>query len=266
MPTDKLPAMPWYSGDWFKDSGLQRCSLAARGLWFELCLRMWDCAERGVLITGSRPWSHAEVAALISGPEKQTLACLDELLREGVASCDKRGAIFSRRMVRDEQVRQVRKMAGSKGGFATAKRVARASAKRVANSETETETEKKNLKKRGERGEKIAKSARKARAADPVWDALADVFYPSGIAPGQRRHVGALVRDFKAKGATPDELVKRVERYKRAWPDHACTPNAMLEHWDEFAEEKQKRGGKQNRPGRIEAPAGKYDHLRSHGR
>jgi hypothetical protein len=134
-------------------------------------------------------------------------------------------------MVRDEQVRQVRRAAGSKGGFATAKRTA----KGVANTETETEDEKKNLKRGGGRGGQSAKSARKARAAEPIWDALQAIFYPSGVAPGQRKHVGALVRDFKAKGVTPEELVIRVDRYKRAWPDYACTPNAMLEHWDKFA-------------------------------
>jgi hypothetical protein len=76
--------------------------------------------------------------------------------------------------------------------------------------------------------------ASKPRPRNLVWDALEEIFYPSGIAPGQRKHVGALVRDFKAKGATPADIRERVERYKHEWPNHACTPNAILEHWDEF--------------------------------
>lgn len=234
MPCDKLPAMPVYVGDWFKDTGLQMCSLAARGLWFELCLRMWECEERGLLATGKEAWSDQKVAALIAGSEDETLACLDELLRAGVASRNKNGAIYSRRLVRDEKLRQIRKTAGSKGGFATAKRIAKDTAKgvakRVANSETDTEYEYENK----TRKTKTGKSAPKVRARCLIWDALEAVFYPSGIAPGQRKHVGALVRDFKAKGATPEEIHKRVERYKRAWPDHACTANALMEHWDEF--------------------------------
>lgn len=82
---------------------------------------------------------------------------------------------------------------------------------------------------------KEKRKASKPRPPNPLWDALQAVFYPSGIAPGQEKHVGALVRDFKAKGATPDEIRKRADRYKKAWPDYACTPNALLEHWDEFA-------------------------------
>lgn len=239
MSRDKLPAMPWYSGDWFKDTGLQRCTLAARGLWFELCLRMWDCAERGVLITGSRPWSHAEVAALISGPEKQTLTCLDELLREGVASCDERGAIFSRRMVRDEEVRQLRKAAGSKGGLATAKqaakRTAKDSAKRIANSETETDIEDGNeiQKGRGERGE--GKPARRVRARCPIWDAVAEIWFPSGVDDDDRTRIGKAVKRLKAKHATPDEIKARKRRQESEWANlGTATLESIVKHWDKF--------------------------------
>ena len=77
-------------------------------------------------------------------------------------------------------------------------------------------------------------SSPKVREPNLIWDAIAKLFYPSGIAPGQRKHVGALTRDFKSKGATPEEMEARIERYHREWPDCACTPNALLEHWDTF--------------------------------
>jgi hypothetical protein len=82
-------------------------------------------------------------------------------------------------------------------------------------------------------GEKCANGS--LRPHNPIWDTLAELFYPSGIAPGQTKHVGALTRDFKSKGATPEEIRARAERYRREWPGHTCTPNALLEHWDTFA-------------------------------
>ena len=40
MSSTKLPAIHFYVGDWKKDVGLQSCSIAARGLWFEMLLMM----------------------------------------------------------------------------------------------------------------------------------------------------------------------------------------------------------------------------------
>lgn len=235
MCPDKLPAMPVLVGDWFKDTGLQTCSLAARGLWFELCLRMWECEERGILAIGNKPWSDRQIAALVAGPEDETLACLDVLLRAGVASRNKNGAIFSRRMVRDEKLRQIRKTAGSKGGFATAKQLATGTAKRIANSETETENEDENeiQKRRGERGEE--KPARRVRPRCPIWDAVVAIWFPSELSKGDRSRIGQVVASLKTKGATPDEIRLRKQRHEKQWPKlDEATPESVAKHWDRF--------------------------------
>lgn len=70
-----------------------------------LCL-MFFSEERGVLITGDKPWTDEEVAGAIRGDHTANLRDIQLLLEKGVAVRDSRGAIFSKRMVRDEQQRQ----------------------------------------------------------------------------------------------------------------------------------------------------------------
>lgn len=70
-----------------------------------LCL-MFDCDQRGVLATAGVPWTDEEIAGAVRGDKTQNLADVQELLAKGVAKRDKRGAIYSGRMVRDEAERQ----------------------------------------------------------------------------------------------------------------------------------------------------------------
>lgn len=70
-----------------------------------LCL-MFFSEERGVLVSGDLPWSDEEIAGAIRGEHTANLRDIRLLLEKGVAVRDTRGAIFSKRMVRDEQDRQ----------------------------------------------------------------------------------------------------------------------------------------------------------------
>ena len=70
-----------------------------------LCL-MFECEERGVLASSGQPWSDDEIAAAVSGPTDVVLSCIAELLTKGVASRNQAGAVFSRRMVREERERE----------------------------------------------------------------------------------------------------------------------------------------------------------------
>ena len=74
-----------------------------------LCL-LFECPDRGVFVdAGGRPWGDEEIAAAIGGDIRSNLECIAELLAKGVAQRNARAAIFSRRMVRDEQERQAAK-------------------------------------------------------------------------------------------------------------------------------------------------------------
>lgn len=101
----KLPAFMFYPGDWLKDPALRRCSLAARGLWIDLLCLMFECEERGVLASGGRAWTDVEISRIVPGDSNLTITCLVELVGAGVVSRNKSGALFSRRLVRDEETR-----------------------------------------------------------------------------------------------------------------------------------------------------------------
>src|SRR5579884_1019511 len=102
---NKLPAFQFYPGDWLKDPNLRRCSKAAKGVWIDMMCLMFECEDRGILASGGVPWTKEEISAAIGGDHAENLACIEELLRKGVVSLTKLGAISNRRMVRDEEMR-----------------------------------------------------------------------------------------------------------------------------------------------------------------
>lgn len=102
----KLPAFFFYPGDWLKDPGLRRCSLAARGIWIDVMCLMFECEERGVLATAGHAWSDDEIARAVGGDYDMALSGLRELVDKGVASRNQSGSVYCRRMVRDEDKRK----------------------------------------------------------------------------------------------------------------------------------------------------------------
>ena len=87
------------------------------------------------------------------------------------------------------------------------------------------------------------KPSAKKRAPDAIWETVVQIWFPSGVAPSDQKRIGKIVRDLKAKGATPDEILTRLDRYRRQWPAAADTPEAVVKHWDRFAIEPTGRGG-----------------------
>lgn len=114
---DGRPAFQFYPDDWLSETGLRLCSLAARGLWMDCLCIAFNSPERGVLRkqNGSKVESK-ELAKMVGASLAETEALLAELSASGVASKTQDGAIYNRRMVRDEHIRQVRSEAGSMGG------------------------------------------------------------------------------------------------------------------------------------------------------
>jgi len=113
---DRPPALQWYPGDWFHDALLHMCGLYARGMWFECLLLMHqDCDPYGHLAMNGVALSPAQVARLLREPVDVINAAFHELESAGVFSRTSDGTIYSRRMVRDWNVRQQR-VAGGKTG------------------------------------------------------------------------------------------------------------------------------------------------------
>lgn len=112
----KRPAFQFYPADWRKDSALQSCSLQARGLWIELVCVMHECDQYGHLSINNKPMNTAQIARLVGESEKVVKALLGELDDAGVFSTSEEGCIYSRRMVKDEHLRNIRADAGRLGG------------------------------------------------------------------------------------------------------------------------------------------------------
>lgn len=111
----KRPSFQFYPADWRKDAALQSCSIAAQGLWINLMCIAHECEPYGHLIINGKPMAAPQIGRLVGLSAKECQALIDELSDAGVLSFDEEGAIYSRRMVKDEQVRNAR-AAGGKAG------------------------------------------------------------------------------------------------------------------------------------------------------
>ena len=99
----KLPAFQFYPGDWMKDAALRSVGFAARGLYIDLLCLMWECPERGYLKSGNQIWNEKQIRTATGANAFQLKTLLRVLLKNGVLSKrESDGAIYSRRMVREE--------------------------------------------------------------------------------------------------------------------------------------------------------------------
>ena len=110
----KRPAFQFYPADWRNDAGLKLCSLSARGLWIEMICIMHAAEPYGHLCAAGRPLDTRDLSKLVGESERDVKRWLEELVRNSVCSTSE-GAIVSRRMVRDESLRE-RRAAGGEAG------------------------------------------------------------------------------------------------------------------------------------------------------
>jgi hypothetical protein len=114
---NKLPSIQWYPGDWRKDPGVQSLDFESRGIWFEMLMLMFESAQRGKLTLNGRAMTYDEIAQAIGCDQAKFKQASSKIIANGVAKVeDGTGILINRRMVRDEEIRQFRKNAGSLGG------------------------------------------------------------------------------------------------------------------------------------------------------
>lgn len=117
MASTKMPAFQFYPGDWRKDPGVQALDYHDRGVWLEILCLMHESSERGVLLLNGRPMPDEAIARVLGLDNQNLSKTLTKLEAYGVASRRQSdGALYSRRMVKDEKIRSVRQEAGKKGG------------------------------------------------------------------------------------------------------------------------------------------------------
>lgn len=104
----------WFWSDWEADEALKMCSPAAQALWMRmLCI----CARSaGYLQMADQPLTAADIACHTGWPLCDIQTWLSELQKWRVFSTDRRGCIYSRRMVREEIKRRRARENGKLGG------------------------------------------------------------------------------------------------------------------------------------------------------
>ncbi len=106
----------FFWADWMSDANLQRCSLAAQGLWMKMLCIAAQHDPIGYLCVNGEILTACDMARIAGVDEAQATSLMAELVRNGVCSRDRRGRLYSRRMVRDAQKRTVAWKNGAKGG------------------------------------------------------------------------------------------------------------------------------------------------------
>ena len=112
----KRPSFQFYPGDWLNDARLRMVSVGARGLWIEMICLMHQGSEYGYLKVGGKVILNSNLARMCGATLQEVEGWIGELEQVEVFSRDAEGCIYSRRMIRDEQVRQARASGGKLGG------------------------------------------------------------------------------------------------------------------------------------------------------
>jgi hypothetical protein len=109
----KRPAFQFYPSDWLNDLGLRQCSPMARGVWADLLCLMHDGEPYGHLATKSGELTIPWLANRLGMRARNLKSCIVELENFNVFSRNSEGRMYSRRMVRDEELRIQRASGGA---------------------------------------------------------------------------------------------------------------------------------------------------------
>lgn len=77
----------------------------------------------------------------------------------------------------------------------------------------------------------------KTKSRNPIWDTLAERFYPTGVTSrSTEKRLGRVVATLTAAGATPDTIRDRADAWPRLWPKSTptLTLEALEKWWDEL--------------------------------
>jgi hypothetical protein len=112
----KNPWFKFYPQDWRGDPKLRICSLGARGLWIEMCAVMHESDPYGHLTINDKQITDAQLSAVVGGDVGTVSTLLNELEDAGVFSRNRKGIIYSRRMVNDNKKAKTARKNGKSGG------------------------------------------------------------------------------------------------------------------------------------------------------
>jgi hypothetical protein len=246
---DQRPSFQFYPADWLAETGLRMCSLGARGLWMECLCIAFNSPERGVLRKqNASSVESKDLARMVGASEDEIEALLLELEAAGVFSRAPDGAIYSRRMIRDEKFRAQRAEAGRLGGIAGAKYgiLGGRPSKTQANVERETPPSSSSS---TSTTKKTTTKNPQPSPPDGVEFELVWRSYPNtaGRTPAEKI-CRALVKSRKATWAqlatASSNYAASVAGKDRQYVKHGSTFFGPKEHWRDFLEDSSRDGAK----------------------
>lgn len=168
----------------------------------------------GYVSVAGRGLSETDIARMTGGSESEALALLGELERNGVFSRDRKGTIYSRRMVSDAKKAAVAKKIGKLGGNPSL-------CKNNGNSTADKGTDKGEV------------NPHKPLASSPVEESSSVEDKSSTGAEAPRVALSVVGKDSAPQSADPKPpWWPKVDRYKRLWPDVATDKLAFqLGRW-----------------------------------
>ena len=110
----RAPAIQLYFRDWMSHPGLRMCEIAARGLWADMMCIMAEGTPHGYLAINGKGILPPALARRVGESLPDVEGWLAQLEEHEVYARDDSGLIYSPRMVRAEQLRQVRAAGGPK--------------------------------------------------------------------------------------------------------------------------------------------------------
>jgi hypothetical protein len=112
----KRPSFQFYPSDWLRDTALRSCSTEARGLWIDMICYMHEGKPYGYLKVNNKVILAENLSRMVGLTLENVKDCLYELHEAGVYEIDSDGSIYSKRMIRDEYLRNIRAEGGKLGG------------------------------------------------------------------------------------------------------------------------------------------------------
>lgn len=148
MALRNQPYFPLYVQDLLTDEKLIECSAEAHGVYLRLLCIMHKSNPYGTILLRQKDQQSAQQVKNFATKLDKHLPfsfevienALNELIEQDVIQIYD-AKLSQKRMVRDNEISLLRSEAGKKGGFATAKKSAKHTAKELANSENENEYE-----------------------------------------------------------------------------------------------------------------------------
>ena len=104
----KRPSFQFYPSDWLRDTALRTCSIGARGLWIDMICFMHEGTPYGHLKVNQKVILPPNLRVMVGATLDQVEGWLEELESAGVFTRDEEGTIYSKRMVKDESLRNIR--------------------------------------------------------------------------------------------------------------------------------------------------------------